>query len=361
MELFDEIDFGENEPKQYVYETRKQMLPWVEKYRPIKIDDIIDQKEVIDVLNNTLKTGNLPNLLFYGQAGTGKTTTIIALCKQLFGENKFKERVLELNASDDRGIETVRSKIMNFAKIIITNKDKKYLCPDYKIIILDEADTMTVTAQSALRKIMEDMSKKTRFCFICNSINKIIQPIISRCVKFKFNHIKEKSITKLIKKISEKENIKIGNEQLKIISEQSKGDIRKAITILQNAKYIIMTNGSINNDDIFNIIGKVPETKIKKIIEELINKNDIIKIKKRVHQLINNGYSITETLQQLNENIIFNEKIDDIKKSLISINLDNIMRRIEDGSDEYIHLFLSLLMIRNVINGNNEFRNESFC
>lgn len=361
MELFDEVDFDEKKTKQHVCETRKQMLPWVEKYRPSKINDIIDQEEVIDVLNNTLKTGNLPNLLFYGQAGTGKTTTIIALCKQLFGENKFKERVLELNASDDRGIETVRSKIMNFAKIIITNRDTKYLCPDYKIIILDEADTMTVTAQSALRKIMEDMSKKTRFCFICNSINKIIQPIISRCVKFKFNHLRKGSIMKLIKKISKKENIDIGTEQLKIIAEQSKGDMRKAITILQNAKYITLTNGYVTNDDIFNVMGKVPETEIRKITNDLINKVSTNKIKKRVHQLINNGYSMTETLQQLNDTIIFNDDIDDNKKSLISVNLDNIMRRIEDGSDIYIQLFLSLLMIRNVIDENNEFRNESFC
>ena len=139
-------------------------IPWIEKYRPRKLNDIISQKESINILSNTLKTGELPHLLLYGGPGTGKTSSVLALCNQLFGPERVNERVIELNASDERGINVVRHKIINFAKIANEN----YLCPPYKIIILDEADAMTKEAQAALRKVMEETSNITRFCFICN-------------------------------------------------------------------------------------------------------------------------------------------------------------------------------------------------
>ena len=173
-----------------IYQSKcNKDIPWIEKYRPRKLDEIISQKESINILLNTLKTGELPHLLLYGSPGTGKTSSILALCNELFGPRKFEERVIELNASDERGINVVRHKIINFAKIAIGNPDEKYICPPYKIIILDEADAITKEAQAALRKVMEDTSTITRFCFICNYINQIIEPINSRCVKIRFKSI----------------------------------------------------------------------------------------------------------------------------------------------------------------------------
>lgn len=349
-ELFDTISFDEHKvcdnTKIKVVQAK---LPWIEKFRPKQIKDVVDQKEVIDILRNTLQTGDLPNLLFYGQPGTGKTSTIIALCRELFGDIKYGERVMELNASDDRGIETVREKITKFAKTIIANKDPNYLCPSYKIIILDEADTMTCAAQSALRKIMEDSSKNTRFCFICNSINRIIEPIISRCVTFKFNQIGNKSIFKLIKNISEKENIMIDDDNLNIIAIEAQGDIRKAITILQNVSYIIDTNKNITADNIYNMIGKISYDKIKQIINKLFNDITIKEIKQIVKDILNNGYSMIEVIKQFNDVVINDTRINDKQKSILSINFDNAMRRITEGADEYLHLLLIITEISRII------------
>ncbi len=186
--------------------------PWVDKYRPKKLEHIIHQDEIKRVLQNTVKTGELPHLLLYGPPGTGKTSIILALGYELFGPHLMDERILELNASDERGIDTVREKIITFAKESINSVDPKYPCPPYKIIVLDEADAITLDAQSALRKVIESSSKITRFCFTCNYIDKIIDPIVSRCVKFRFKPIDKNSIVERLKFIAHRERIKLDNE-----------------------------------------------------------------------------------------------------------------------------------------------------
>ena len=216
---------------------KSETIPWVNKYRPKKLNGIIHQKEVVLMLKNTLETGNLPHLLFYGPPGTGKTSTILALANDLFGPKKYSERTIELNASDERGINIVRKKIITFAKMSIGNADDNYLCPPYKIIILDEADAMTTEAQSALRKTMEDNSNITRFCFICNYINEIITPISSRCSKFRFLPLDNKSIKNKLLYICKKENLILKDSILDTIINISKGDMRRAIMILQNTNY----------------------------------------------------------------------------------------------------------------------------
>ena len=273
--MYSKMDYIKNKNKNSkdvkIINLKKKNIPWIEKYRPRNLKQIISQDESINILNNTLETGELPHLLLYGGPGTGKTSSILALCNELFGPVRINERVLELNASDERGINIVRGKIINFSKISIGTKDPNYKCPPYKIIILDEADAMTKEAQAALRKVMEENSNITRFCFICNYINQIIEPINSRCVKIRFKPIDNNSIFKKLKEISANENINILDKGINVISKIANGDLRKGILLLQNLKYINKKN--IDDKDVYNICNYITSDKINIYIKQLKNNN----------------------------------------------------------------------------------------
>ncbi len=185
----------------------------------------------------------LPHMLFYGPPGTGKTSTILALAKELFGPEMFRTRVLELNASDERGISIVREKVKDFARMQLSNpppnyKDR-YPCPPYKIIILDEADSMTQDAQSALRRTMETYSKITRFCLICNYVTRIIDPLASRCSKFRFKTLDQGNALKRLEEIATNENVNLETGAVDTLIKCSEGDLRKAITFLQSATKLV--------------------------------------------------------------------------------------------------------------------------
>ena len=182
-------------------------------------------------------------MLFYGPPGTGKTSTILALAKELYGPEMFRSRVLELNASDERGISIVREKVKDFARMQLSNpppdyKDR-YPCPPYKIIILDEADSMTQDAQSALRRTMETYSKITRFCLICNYVTRIIDPLASRCSKFRFKPLDQGNAKKRLEDIAENEHVKLEPGAVDALIKCSEGDLRKAITFLQSAARLV--------------------------------------------------------------------------------------------------------------------------
>ena len=330
--------------------TKYSDIPWIEKYRPRKLNDIISQEKSISILNNTLKTGELPHLLLYGGPGTGKTSSVLALCNQLFGPERVNERVIELNASDERGINIVRGKIINFAKIAIGTADKKYLCPPYKIIILDEADAMTKEAQAALRKVMEETSNITRFCFICNYINQIIEPINSRCVKIRFDPITKDNIVNKLKYISNKENIQINYEGLESLANISNGDLRKGILILQNVKYLKIDSceKTISNNDIYDMCKYISDSQLKKYIDSItVNKNmdNIISV---TNDIFNNGYIINSIILKIINFLVTNTKISDNSKSNLLFEMSSIEKNINDGADEYIQLlkfFISLSML----------------
>jgi replication factor C subunit 2/4 len=176
-------------------------LPWVEKFRPATLKEVSGQEETIEILSKTIKSNNLPHLLFYGVPGSGKTSTILAMAKDLFGD-LYKQRVLELNASDQRGIEVIRTKVKNFAQVSINGKG-----PSFKLIILDEADSMTADAQAALRRTMETWSHVTRFCLICNYLTRIIEPLASRCAKFRFKPLPADLIVERLEFITRQEGM----------------------------------------------------------------------------------------------------------------------------------------------------------
>ena len=315
----------------------KEFLPWIEKFRPKKIDKIMGQEEIIKSLKNMLKNGSFPHMLFHGKSGTGKTSTILAIAKELYGK-KSTMMIMKLDASDDRGINSVREEIKGFAeKISIYNKG-------IKLIILDEADSMTFDAQFALRRIIEKYSDTTRFCLICNYENKIIPAIKSRCANFRFNPISYDSIYERIKYISKKEKLKISDDSLKAIASLSYGDLRKSINLLQS---ISMRSNKITEKLCYETAGVPSPKDIKKIYSYLIDdKIDFGKTHKLFNkEIVMKGYSLSILLRELTKFLIENSSdIDEYKLSVYFSELSNLEAQVSKSTfgDIYISSLIGI-------------------
>ncbi len=274
-------------------------IMWVEKYRPTRLDQIINQKEIVKGLENLLKKPNeLPHLLFTGSAGIGKTTTALCLARQLLGEN-WKRDTLELNASDDRGIKMVRERVKEFASIMKLSINQEEDEKPFKIIILDEADEMTSEAQTALRRIIEDSARTTRFIFICNYLSHIIEPIQSRCVIFRFSRVSEDEIVEYLESICKNEGIKFEEKALRKIYEHTNGDLRHSINILQAAS----ASENVTIHQVQSAIGISGRSKIAEIIDLAIN-SKFNESRIKLLELLNiYGVSETDFLKYANEEI----------------------------------------------------------
>ncbi|ARF09207.1 replication factor C small subunit [Catovirus CTV1] len=292
---------------------------------------------------------------------THNTSTILAVAYQLFGPKIFRERVIELNASDERGINIVRYKINTFARTAIGNVDPNYPCPPFKLVILDEADAMTTEAQSALRKVMEELSSITRFCFICNYKNQIIDPIVSRCMKFRFKPINKISMFNKLKDLSEKEKMTIDDNSLKAISHIVKGDVRKGIMILQNLRYIQNYKSKITVDDVYNMTGYTFPEYIKPIWNLCLNKKTKIEtIVSKLDVIRRNATPITSILENLQQ-IVVDSNLDDDKKSKICLHIASTEKCLTDGADEYIQLLNIFSYIYGLVNGHITYVPDNIC
>ncbi|KAB5557217.1 hypothetical protein DKX38_008126 [Salix brachista] len=343
--------------------------PWVEKYRPKQVKDVAHQDEVVRVLTNTLETTNCPHMLFYGPPGTGKTTTALAIAHQLYGPELYKSRVLELNASDDRGINVVRTKIKDFAAVAVGSGQRQggYPCPPYKIIILDEADSMTedaqacffhpfmidylqkqceihgchltwnlcITLQNALRRTMETYSKVTRFFFICNYISRIIEPLASRCAKFRFKPLPEEIMSNRILHICNEEGLTLDTESLSTLSSISQGDLRRAITYLQGAARLF--GSSMSSKDLISVSGTIP-LEVTEAIIAACKSGDFDLANKEVNNVIAEGYPVSQMLAQLFEMVVVADDISDEQKARICKSLSTADKCLVDGADEYLQL-----------------------
>ncbi|CAG8977316.1 hypothetical protein HYALB_00009187 [Hymenoscyphus albidus] len=351
--------------------TRSQ--PWVEKYRPKNLSDVTAQDHTITVLQRTLQSSNLPHMLFYGPPGTGKTSTVLALAKELYGPELMKTRVLELNASDERGISIVREKVKDFARMQLTQPSAAYrnlyTCPPYKIIILDEADSMTQDAQSALRRTMETYSKITRFCLICNYVTRIIDPLASRCSKFRFKSLDQGNAVKRVEEIAAKEGVKLEDGAVNTLIRCSEGDLRKAITFLQSAARLVGAVGVAEKDEddmdvddekivtvksVEDIAGVIPDETIDKLVQAMQPKSKRIvydNVSKVVTDMVADGWSATQVVTQLFQSVLYNEAIPDVQKNKITLVFSEVDKRLVDGSDEHITILDLSLRISNILAG----------
>lgn len=237
-------------------------LMWSEKYRPNKLTEIINQNEIISSLTNLMKVPNeMPHLLFAGPAGVGKTTTALCLARELLGDD-WRDDTLELNASDERGIKMVRERVKEFAAVIKLDLGTKQ-SKTFRMIILDEADEMTSEAQTALRRIIEDSSKTTRFIIICNYLSQIIDPIQSRCVVFRFKRIPREEVEEYLKSLCREEGVRYEDKAIGQIYDSTSGDLRHSINVLQGAAVM----GSVSSANVLSSLGLSGRAKVTEIIK----------------------------------------------------------------------------------------------
>lgn len=311
------------------------MLPWIGKYRPTTLDNIKGQDHVITLLEH--KT-NITHLCFHGAAGVGKTTCAKVVANMFYGD-KVKDFVLELNASDERGIGVVRDKIIPFSKRMCrTNKNigKRNQPPSFNLVILDEADAMTIDAQSALRKVMEDYAHITRFIIICNFIGSIIDPVISRCNVLKFNPISDTLMMDTVKNISIKEKCHVNNDILKSICNHANHDLRKAINTLQVLTYC--GNKKITQKLIDNICGSLTAMHTKKITKFFDTHNHSIDYCiKLTKMLTRQGYNVQYILNCMVNIFMTMSETDEMSIDMIRL-CGNTCRNMQEGGDSYIQL-----------------------
>ncbi|KAL2722294.1 replication factor C subunit 5 [Vespula squamosa] len=303
-------------------------LPWVEKYRPKKLEELISHEEILKTIKKFIDENQLPHLLLYGPPGTGKTSTILACAKQLYKPAQFNSMVLEMNASDDRGIGIVRGQILNFASTGTMYRS------GFKLIILDEADAMTNDAQNALRRIIEKYTENVRFCIICNYLGKIIPALQSRCTKFRFGPLQSDQILPRLNDVIKQENLKVTDDGKQALMTLCGGDMRKVLNILQSTW---LAFGSVTEETVYSCVGHPLPVDIKNIANWLLNESYELSYCKIQDLKIKKGLALQDILTELH---LFVHKIEFPDYILINlvIKMAEIEKRVAVGCSEAVQL-----------------------
>lgn len=304
-------------------------LPWIEKYRPQSLDDLISQEHIVETVRKFIAKSSLPHLLFYGPPGTGKTSAILACAREIYGDS-MRSMVLELNASDDRGIDVVRDQVKAFAST------RSIFSTGFKLIILDEADSMTSAAQAALRRVIEKYTKNARFCLICNYVNGIIPALQSRCTKFRFSPLQPAQVRMKLEAICKQETgITVQSEAIDALISLSGGDMRRALNVLQAATASFP--GSVDAQRIYQVMGVPSRDEIERVFGWLSRENfeEAFSVLKRLVE--RNGFALGDVVKYLFDYMI-DLQIEDKQRIYISKCLATIEHALNKGASEKLQM-----------------------
>jgi replication factor C small subunit len=300
---------------------------WTEKYRPKDFSEVKGQKEIVKRVEAFVKQKNMPHLLFSGPAGVGKTTLALVVAKRMF-KDQWHQNFLELNASDERGIDIIRNKVKDFARTRAIGD------VPFKIIYLDECDALTREAQQALRRTMENYTQTTRFILSCNYSSKIIDPIQSRCAVFRFKLLEEKDIITLIDNIAKEEKLKVDDKAKKALFEVSEGDCRRVENIMQSSAAI---SDSITEDLIYSLASVARPKEVNEVLKLALDNKFVDARKKLLDVMLNYGLSGLDVIKQIQKEIL-NLELDNRKKMDLIDKCGEIEFRLTEGSDQFIQL-----------------------
>lgn len=308
-------------------EKELDILPWTEKYRPRGLDGVCGQSEVVKSLKAFVKAGNMPNLLFAGPPGVGKTTAALAMASEMYGEN-IQGNFCELNASDERGIDVVRGRIKDFARSIALGD------APWKLIFLDESDSLTSEAQHALRRTMESTSGVTRFILSCNYSSRIIEPVQSRCAVFRFVQLQEQDVLKMLAHVAKAESLKVDDEAAKALFYVSEGDMRRALNALQGAA---LHSQHITADLVHKVSSRAKPKEVREMVQLALS-GDFVKARENLDKLIiHYGLSGEDILNQVYREIPSLE-IPEKKKVVLMDRIGEYNFRLVEGANERIQI-----------------------
>ena len=311
-------------------------LPWVEKYRPSTLDGVVAHEDILDTLKHLMSTNNLPHLLFYGPPGTGKTTTVKACAIQLFGKDRVRGNVLELNASDDRGIDVVRNQIKEFSSTtsIFSMKPSGSTSATVKLVVLDEADQMSSDAQAALRRVIEKYTKNVRFVIICNHINKLIPALQSRCTRFRFGPVKKAQMMPRLREIMTMEGVKFTDEGLSAALKLSNGDMRRCLNMLQAAT---LSCNEVTEETIYSSTGNPTPQDIRSMTEVMFQADFSTAWSDVQNLVVTKGYSVVDVVRELYPTVIRLDLPQDCKAFVLA-KLSDMEYNLSSGTSESVAL-----------------------